>query len=467
MKTWKTVITKCAFLASLAAGASFAHAVPGDYVITRSFPAPVPSPDGIFWDGTHVWTTECTSEDIYRLDPTNGSIVEKYTIPGSFLDHMEWDGRNLWGNDHHGGSLLRKIDLETLEVTENIEIPFENLMGVAWDGSHLWTTNPSTIQLVKVDPATGEIDGVLDFDFPDFQLAEQTCGIGWDGVCLWVGDIVNRKYHQVDPATGEVVLTIIAPGGEESLPTGFAWNGSNMWVVDENPNNPTIFLLDVELLDSGPCAHGARLGEECGGETGLSCVDGLPCVGGATPNLAGICRTPCDRSAEVPCGEGSTCWQLDSKSAACLPDPPEGPTGNFGDPCVGKAQCQSNLCIDGPLEYLCTELCVGGEEGTCPEGHECAAGALPLLVCLPVVPEEPEEVAADDVQADADTPSIVSESGGADGGCTTSRPFRAKGGATNAASFFLLLAAALSALLRSRNLNQFQSTAHTTAEERR
>ena len=384
----RTAAGQCLMVAWVLAGASLAYATPGDYFILRSFPAPVMSPDGIFWDGTHIWTTECTSEDIYKLDPTDGTVVAKHTIPGILIDHFTWDGSSLWVNDHHDGSLIRKIDLDALEVVENFAIPWDNVMGVAWDGVHLWTTDPSTNQLFQLDPTTGEITDVLDFDFPGYALSEQTCGIGWDGVCLWVGDIVSRKYHQVDPATGEVVLTITAPGGEESLPTGFAWDGSYMWVVDENPSNPTIFQLDVELLKSGPCAHGARERENCDEASARSCIDGLTCARGDSEDGPDICRPTCDLRALTPCNDGYSCWQVTDNTGACLPDPPVGPADDIDD-----------------------------------------------------------VITVAEVQVDSDTSSVSSETGGTSGGCTVSRSSSSGGHPYGPASWLLIFAVALLALL--------------------
>ena len=456
MRFWKEVIGYCIVTAGLLAGASPAHAIPGDYAILRSFPAPVESPDGIFWDGKNVWTTECTTADFYKLDPLDGTVLAKYAIPGAMIDHYEWDGTYLWGNDHHDGSVIRKMDLESLEVVENIQIPWDNVMGVAFDGRHLWTTNPSTNQLFKVDPDTGEIAGVLDFDFPGYQLAEQTCGIGWDGVCLWVGDIVSRKYHQVDPATGEVVLTIVAPGGEESMPTGFAWDGAHMWVVDENPNNPTIFLIDVEMLTSGPCAHGAREGEECGGPASTNCVDGYACVGVGSQGVPGICRSTCERHL-APCEEGFTCWQLDFEQAACLADPAGGPTGAIGDSCQGKADCQSHVCIDHDEAYICTEICEVGGDLPCPEGYECALTNQAQHACLPklvVESGEPEgeemDVASTDLGSENDAGEGPLQSSENANGCAVSNlsPHQGpKPGRAVATIILLLLASGLCLLI--------------------
>jgi hypothetical protein len=380
MSKYKTVIL-AGLAVCLGLVAPISLAAPGDYTIVRSFPSPVTSPDGIELIGGYLWTTECTSEDFYKLDPVTGEVVEVLTATGAFIDHIAWDGQYLWGNDHHDRSVLLKVDPTTMTVVHTIPVPWVNLMGAAWDGEHLWTADPNTSRIHRLDPQSGDILSTFDFDFPGQDPAEQVCGLGWDGVCLWVGDIIYHKYHQVDPATGEIVLTIEAPGGPDSMPTGFTWDGRYIWIDDENPYNPTIFQLDVELNTTGPCAHGAGQGEACNHAAEPVCKDGLTCVddgdaGGAT------CRMECVRGGAAECTAGYTCWQL-VESSACLPDPDGGPGGNFGDTCVGSGDCQSNVCVEGSGRHVCSELCDVESTNACPNGYVCTDIASEIYACTP------------------------------------------------------------------------------------
>lgn len=351
-----------------------AQADPGDFTILRSFPAPMPSPDGLeLIDGT-LWTTECTSEELFELGPERGEVLGTLRLPDAFIDHLAWDGRYLWGNDHHDKHRIHRVDLSTGAVVGGFDVPFRP-MGMAWDGEHLWSMEVSSRRVMKLDPATGAIVDTLP------APGGNVCGIGWDGVCLWVSDLTAGKYYQLDPRTGEVVTTLTPPGGWDKLFTGFTWDGEHAWIDDENPDNPTIFEIDLEMPTSGPCAHPVDLSEPCGPE-GPSCRSEHVCTDAGSAAGA-ACRQPCDRAA-ADCRAGYTCWSIDDDEGACVPDPPGGATGGFGEPCAEPSDCQSGVCaLSDALEMrVCTETCVGG---SCPEGTACLA-ADEGMACLPPPP---------------------------------------------------------------------------------
>jgi MYXO-CTERM domain-containing protein len=235
------------------AGSDAASAEPLEYEVLQWFPAPMPSPDGLEWVGGSLYTTECTSEDVFELSPDGGGVVRQLTLPGAFIDHLAWDGAYLWGNDHHAAGKLHQVDIVTEEVVATIAVSFSP-MGLTWDGSHLWSMSAGTGEVHRLDPVTGEIVRTL------VAPGSNVCGIGWDGVCLWISDLSARLYYQVDPETGEVVATLAPPGGPNALFTGFTWDGSSIWVADENPRDPRIYQLAVALPETGPCAHPAGAG---------------------------------------------------------------------------------------------------------------------------------------------------------------------------------------------------------------
>jgi hypothetical protein len=76
------------------------------------------------------------------------------------------------------------------------------------------------------------------------------------------------------------------------------------------------------------------------------------------PSLAG-----CDGDEDCPSG---ACF--DGRCIAA----PFSPTG-IGSTCATGADCDSGVCADGPGGKRCTELCVAGAAGVCPDGFECLA----------------------------------------------------------------------------------------------
>ena len=57
--------------------------------------------------------------------------------------------------------------------------------------------------------------------------------------------------------------------------------------------------------------------------------------------------------------------------------------GAFGAPCIDNGDCDSELCVEGPEGYVCTQRCITD----CPEGYNCRSiniGADIEFLCLPV-----------------------------------------------------------------------------------
>ncbi|HUH01855.1 MAG TPA: hypothetical protein VML75_07650, partial [Kofleriaceae bacterium] len=48
--------------------------------------------------------------------------------------------------------------------------------------------------------------------------------------------------------------------------------------------------------------------------------------------------------------------------------PDAAPRAGFGEPCLDKSDCQSNICMFVNTGGICTELCVGG---SCPPEFGC------------------------------------------------------------------------------------------------
>ncbi|NOY90112.1 MAG: hypothetical protein GXP55_02805, partial [Deltaproteobacteria bacterium] len=205
------------------------------YDTTMANPAygPVNSPDGIAWDGSGLWITQCGGPNFAKFD-TDGNFIESFTLPGGDVaDHLAWDGTYLWANVHAhpddpgasdptaspGGRIIQ-IDTTTHEVIKTIEIPWADWrmspMGLGFDGQYLWTNGHMAKQIYRIDPVT--LEGVETPAFPNpanpFNPAGQinSCGNASDGQsCLWVSDLTAGLYFQVDTTTGEVASYLLPP----------------------------------------------------------------------------------------------------------------------------------------------------------------------------------------------------------------------------------------------------------------
>ncbi len=278
---------------------------------------PVNSPDGIAWDGSGLWVTQCGGENFARFDET-GNFLEAFSLPGGeFADHLAWDGTYMWANLHSHpddprasdptasptGRLIQ-IDIASHEIVRTIEIPWADWrmapMGLGWDGQRLWTNSHMDKELFSIDPDTLEgletpafMNPVNPFNPPDRVRA---CGNAFDGQsCLWVSDLSTGVYFQVDTTTGEIASYLRPPDNPDptrygsfrppevrKLFTGMTTDGEDrVWIMDEIEGNPLVYEINVDFPTTGPCAHPVALGEACvpGGEP--FCRTGAVCAGEA------------------------------------------------------------------------------------------------------------------------------------------------------------------------------------------
>ena len=101
-----------------------------------------------------MWVTNTDNDKIYRINPSNGDIIQSINAPG-------WES----GTSPNG---------------------------VAWDGENLWVSNDYGEKIYRVDPQSGAIRTAFSNSF-SFGVANS---LSWDGQCLWAGgdSSVIRKY---------------------------------------------------------------------------------------------------------------------------------------------------------------------------------------------------------------------------------------------------------------------------------
>ena len=109
---------------------------------------------GIAWDGTNVWGVSPNTEELYRIDPATGSILNTYSL--SATDGPiggTWDGTFLWVSERDGDK-FHKIDLTgNVLHTEDTAVP--TLGGIAPQAPHLWVDKLVIQEIMRFDMSLG------------------------------------------------------------------------------------------------------------------------------------------------------------------------------------------------------------------------------------------------------------------------------------------------------------------------
>ena len=186
--------------------------------IVASFPAPCPEAVGLGWDGNYLWCFNYEPDDVYRLDPRNGSVVSSFRV-GEHPPMYEpvgltcAEGHVVTGHDlpnafnvwTYAGSRVRHIS----------EIPNYSL-ALTWDGQYFWGIAAESEWLLVKYSRYGEPVA----SFPGLRIFS----LGWDGEYL----IGGKPYFLMKlTTTASCVATMPSP-----WPTGCACGNGYIWVLE-------------------------------------------------------------------------------------------------------------------------------------------------------------------------------------------------------------------------------------------
>jgi hypothetical protein len=206
-------------------------------------------PFGIAWDGQALWVSDQSDLMIYRINPTDGSLLNAFSSPGTDPKGLTWDGEFLWHVDQTA---------QTIYKLESGVIPFGIIgciekNGKAVDGDILLSQTA-----IPDQSSTTSTDGC--FIFPTFtsgipiQVKVSESGVdekpvitlvepkpGTTDVVLIVGDTYSEPgYTATDTEDGDITPSVIATPDVINAP----------FLIDTSAPNPTGVQVAYDAVDS-------------------------------------------------------------------------------------------------------------------------------------------------------------------------------------------------------------------------
>ena len=135
---------------------------PSDGKVIASFAAPSRFLEGLAWDGSYLWLADSNEEKIYKIDPSDGSFIP-FNSPGNEPTGLAWDGSYLWLVDgfvretypysrrYDRTFYIYKIDPSDGHIINKLAYPYEYPEGLAWDGSYLWLVDSDEEKIYKIE----------------------------------------------------------------------------------------------------------------------------------------------------------------------------------------------------------------------------------------------------------------------------------------------------------------------------
>lgn len=121
----------------------------GNYEFIKKIPSPASLPNGLTFDGTHLWVADSKDAMIYKISTDNGEIIEQYKSPIEKPTGLAWDCSNLWvigmntckntSEDCYTKRLV-KLDVHSGKVTHEIKLPSQIVRpsSLVWVDGILW-----------------------------------------------------------------------------------------------------------------------------------------------------------------------------------------------------------------------------------------------------------------------------------------------------------------------------------------
>ncbi len=188
----------------------------------------VAEPDGIAFDGTHLWLTEDKGDaSLYVLDMT-GQQLDTTMLPGLRSGDLTYDGKRLLMLGQETSEGYQVVDTDTGSVVAQLDSLY--FTGLTYAEDNVFTTEISgqvhqwPLDSTQQGTVLTELDGLL-------------TAIAFDGTHLWVArealeDVSWGNIIKLD-MSGQVAATYYSPAKE---PTDLAFDGTHLWVVEHGVN---------------------------------------------------------------------------------------------------------------------------------------------------------------------------------------------------------------------------------------
>ncbi len=191
-------------------------------------------PASVCFDGTNVWTSNFSNNNVTKVLASTGAIVGTYTV-GTHPQGICFDGTNIWVANSFTNNVTKLLAssgalVGTYAVSGG---PY----GICYDGTNIWVTNTATTTVTKLVASTGALVGT----YSTGSIASNPRRVCFDGTNIWVTRY-SGNVSKLLASNGSLIGTY--PVG--SAPEGVCFDGTNIWVA-----NSGVFTVTKLLASTG------------------------------------------------------------------------------------------------------------------------------------------------------------------------------------------------------------------------
>jgi hypothetical protein len=186
------------------------------------------APQVVEFDGTDLWVSHFSSQNVMRIRPSDGKILDTWTGAPQATGIVAAMGRIFISGQANPGSLYMIDPTQPAGAVTTLSTTLGNTpRGIAFDGLRLWTANTGgSVSIVSLNP-TSVTTVTTGFNSP--------IGILYDGSHIWVTDQGAHTLLKLN-SDGSIAQTI--PVGD--APKFPIFDGTNIWVPNAAPDSMTV-----------------------------------------------------------------------------------------------------------------------------------------------------------------------------------------------------------------------------------
>lgn len=209
------------------------------------------------------WVLGLNPKAVYRVDPATREVVQTITVPLAKEGWWTVDGDILWFTDFGAPDRVVGIDVRTGLVVRDFTVTGDSepakAAGVAVGAGSLWVARSERDEIVRLNPATGEVQARIETFIPDI--------LAFGDDALWVTGA--GRITRIDPATNRPSFEPKELAFDRFLPY-IEFGGEHAWTADEEQG--IVWKVDRTGSVTGTYDTGA-------GARPLSYADGVMWVG--------------------------------------------------------------------------------------------------------------------------------------------------------------------------------------------
>jgi hypothetical protein len=189
------------------------------------------SPQQVEYDGTDLWVANFSSNNVMRVRPGDGKLLDTWTGAQAAVGVLNAMGRIfITGNTNPGRLYMLDPAQPAATVTTLTAALGASPIDLAFDGSRIWTANSGgSVSIVSLNP-TNVTTITTGFNGPG--------GILYDGTSIWLTDFGSSQLYRLN-ANGSIAQTI----NVGSVPQFPAFDGTNIWVPNSESNSVTVVRI--------------------------------------------------------------------------------------------------------------------------------------------------------------------------------------------------------------------------------